>query len=108
MVGQAPYVVNAGLSYTSPSSPLSVTALYNVVGKRITYAAVTPVRVDTYEQPRHQIDLSARFPVVAGITGKFEATNLLNSPYEERQGDVVRYHYLTGRSVSLGFSWQTR
>jgi hypothetical protein len=108
MVGQAPYVVNAGLSYTSPSSPLSVTALYNVVGKRITYAAVTPVRVDTYEQPRHQIDVSARFPLVGGISGKIEATNLLNSPYEERQGDVIRYHYLTGRSVSLGFSWQTR
>lgn len=108
MVGQAPYVVNAGLSYTHPFSPLSATLLYNVVGQRITYAAVTPVRVDTYERPRHQLDMSARFPLVGGLLGKLEATNLLDAAYEERQGDVVRYRYVTGRSLSLGLSWQTR
>jgi TonB-dependent receptor len=109
MVRQAPYVVNAGLSYASLSSrPMGVTLLYNVVGKRITYAAVTPVRVDTYEQPRRQLDLSVRFPLFGGMNGKFDATNLLDSPYEERQGDVVRYRYTTGRSLSLGLSWGVR
>jgi TonB-dependent receptor len=108
MVRQAPYVVNAGLSYASPSSPVSVTLLYNVVGERITAAAVTPVSVDTYERPRHQLDFSVRFPVVGAMSGKLDATNLLNSAREERQGDVVRYRYTTGRSVSLGFSWAVR
>jgi len=85
-----------------------VTLLYNVVGKRITYAAVTPVKVDTYEQPRHQLDLSVRFPLFRGVTGKADAMNLLNSPYEERQGDVIRYRYTTGRTFNLGFSWNLR
>jgi hypothetical protein len=85
-----------------------MTLLYNVVGERITAAAVTPVSVDTYERPRHQLDLSARFPVFGAMSGKLDATNLLNSAREERQGEVVRYRYTTGRSVSLGFSWAVR
>ncbi|HEY0671116.1 MAG TPA: TonB-dependent receptor, partial [Longimicrobiales bacterium] len=35
MVGQSPYVLNAGLTYASARSTLSVTALYNIFGKRI-------------------------------------------------------------------------
>jgi TonB-dependent receptor len=106
MVGQAPYVVNAGLSYTSSSGSTSATVLYNVVGKRIASAAVTPIRVDTYEQARHGLDLALRFPLYGGAEAKFDAENLLNSPYEELQGDVVRYRYTTGRSFSLGVSWK--
>ncbi|GMV08208.1 MAG: outer membrane protein [Gemmatimonadota bacterium] len=106
MVGQAPYVLNAGLSYASGSGATSATLLYNVVGKRITSAAVAPLTVDTYEQPRHQLDLSLRFPLAGGLTGKLDARNLLDSPYEELQGDVVRFQYHTGRSLSLGVTWK--
>jgi len=106
MVGQAPYVVNAGLTYTSESDALSATLLFNVVGKRITSAAVTPITVDTYEQPRNLLDFSVRFPLKDGITGKFDAKNLLDAPYEELQGDVVRYRYTVGRTFSLGVSWR--
>ncbi len=108
MVGQAPYVVNAGLSYAGASSALSATLLYNVVGKRITTAAVTPIRVDTYEQPRQLLDFSVRFPLAAGMAGKLDAKNLLNSPYEELQGDVVRFRYRTGREFSLGVAYTLR
>ena len=108
MVGQAPYVVNAGLTYTSDSDALSATLLYNVVGERITSAAVTPIVVDTYERPRQLLDFSIRFPLTEGMSGKFDAKNLLNSAYEERQGDVVRYRYLMGRSFSIGASWRLR
>ena len=106
MVGQAPYVVNTGLSYANGSGSTSATLLYNVVGERITSAAVTPITVDTYEQARHQLDFSLRFPLFAeGMSGKLDAKNLLDSPYEELQGDVVRYRYRTGRTFSLGLSW---
>lgn len=108
MVGQAPYVVNAGLSYVSVSGVTSATLLYNVVGKRITSAAVTPIRVDTYEQPRHLLDFSIRFPVHGAVNGKLDAKNLLDSPYEELQGDVIRYRYTTGRSFNLGLSYKLR
>jgi TonB-dependent receptor len=108
MVGQAPYVVNAGLTYSTWSGSTSATLLYNVVGERITYAAVQPINVDTYERPRHVLDFSLRFPLAGGISGKFDAKNLLDSPYEERQGDVVRHRYVTGRSFSLGVNWNLR
>jgi TonB-dependent receptor len=106
MVGQAPYVVNAGLTYTSDSDALSATLLFNVVGKRITSAAVTPITVDTYEQPRNLLDFSVRFPLRGGMTGKLDAKNLLDAPYEELQGDVVRHRYTVGRSFSFGASWK--
>jgi len=38
MVGQAPYVANAGLTWSSSSAKSSATVLYNVVGRRITAA----------------------------------------------------------------------
>jgi len=106
MVGQAPYVVNSGLSFTSPSGESSATLLYNVVGRRIVSAAVAPLTVDTYEQPRHQMDVSLRFPMRGGLAGKFDARNVLDSPYEELQGDVIRYRYSTGRSFILGMTWK--
>ena len=105
MVGQAPYVVNAGLTYAPMSGTTSATLLYNVVGERITSAAVMPLTVDTYEQPRHQLDFSVRFPMANGVTGRLDAKNLLDSAHEERQGDVVRYRYSTGRTFSLGLNW---
>ena len=106
MVGQAPYVVNGGLSYGSFSGATSATVLFNVVGKRITSAAVAPINIDSYEQPRPQMDFSLRFPMLHRVSGKFDATNLLDSPYEERQGEVIRYRYKTGRSFTFGASWQ--
>ncbi len=106
MVGQAPYVVNAGLSYASPSDVASATLLYNVVGRRITSAAVTPLSVDTYEEPRQLVDFSIRFALAGGMTAKLDLKNLLDSAYEERQGDVVRYRYTTGRSATVGLSWK--
>ncbi|MEZ4457436.1 MAG: carboxypeptidase regulatory-like domain-containing protein [Gemmatimonadales bacterium] len=107
MVGQAPYVVNTGLTYSSLGGT-SATLLFNVVGKRISSAAVTPLKVDTYERPRPRLDFSVRLPVTGSLDAKLDATNLLNSAYEERQGDVVRYRYLTGRGVGVGFSWSLR
>jgi TonB-dependent receptor len=108
MVGQAPYVVNAGLSYQSTSGATSATLLYNVVGARISSAAVIPITVDTYERPRHVLDFSFRFPISWGMSAKLDAKNLLDSPYEERQGDVVRYRFTTGRSFSVGVNWSLR
>ncbi len=106
MVGQAPYVLNAGLAWSSAGR--SATLLYNVVGKRITSAAVTPITVDTYEQPRSLLDFSMRVPLGSGASVRLDAKNLLDSAHEERQGDVVRYRYTTGRTISLGVSWNLR
>ncbi len=105
MVGQAPYVVNAGLTFTSPTGALSATALYNVVGARIVSASEAPLP-DTFEQPRHGFDLAFRFPVLPGVSGKADVRNLLDSATEIRQGTVTREYYRGGRALSVGLSWQ--
>ena len=106
MVGQAPYVVNAGISYATESGRTSATLLYNVVGRRISSAAVVPIQVDIYETPRHLVDFSIRVGLSEGISAKLDAKNLLDTGFEERQGNVIRYAYKTGRSMSVGFTWK--
>ena len=106
MVGQAPYVVNAGLTYAAGEGDASATLLYNVVGKRMVSAAVTPLNADTYEMPRHVLDFSLRLPLYGDVSGKVDVKNILGSAHEERQGQVVRYRYEPGRVVALGVSWR--
>jgi len=105
MVGQAPYVVNAGLSYAAQNGRTSATLLYNVVGRRMSSAAVMPLNEDTYEMPRQMLNLSLRLPLVAGWAAKLDAKNLLDAPVEHRQGSVVRHRYTTGRALSIGVTW---
>jgi hypothetical protein len=105
MVGQAPYVINAALTYASPQGGTSATILYNVVGKRIYSAAEAPLP-DVYEQPRHVLDFSLRFPLTSGASMKFDLKNLLDSPYEVTQGTAIRESYNVGRVASIGLSWQ--
>ena len=38
MVGQAPYVINAGTTWATPSNRATATVVYNIVGRRITAA----------------------------------------------------------------------
>ncbi|HEY0972029.1 MAG TPA: TonB-dependent receptor [Gemmatimonadales bacterium] len=105
MVGQAPYVVNAGLTYAPGDGAFSATALYNVVGRRIHSASLLPLP-SVYEEARHVLDVSLRFPITGRLSGKLDAKNLLDSPYEITQGDVVRESYRAGRVVSAGLTWR--
>ena len=105
MVGQAGYVVNAGLAYAGRSGRLNATLLYNVVGRRIVEAGVLP-RPDAYEEGRNVVDASLEVPFVAGGQLKLDAKNLLDEPYLTTQGAVVRNQYRTGRTFSLGLSWR--
>jgi TonB-dependent receptor len=107
MVGQAPYVVNTGLTWSSFDRGWSGTLLYNVVGERIVNARASGATVsDVVEQPRHLLDMSLRLPLRGNASGKLDLKNLLDAPVEVRQGSIVRNTYRTGRSLSLGVSWR--
>lgn len=105
MVGQAPYVVNSGLTWTPGDGRLAATVLYNVVGKRITEAGAQPLP-DTYELERHLLDASLRVPATEQLSLRFDARNILDTPVRLRQGDVIRLRYKTGRELSMGAQWQ--
>ena len=105
MVGQSPYVLNAGVTYANDDNTLNATVLYNVAGRRINSAAELPLP-NVYEEARHALDLSLRFPLLGGLKGKADVENILDSPYELLQGTVTREFYRTGRKISFGMSWQ--
>ena len=105
MVGQAPYVANAGLTYASGGGGTSATVLYNVVGERVVNAAEAGLP-DVIEQPRQTFDVALRFEVLEAVSAKLDAKNLLDAPYEVRQGSVLRERYRTGRVFSVGLTWR--
>lgn len=105
MVGQAPYVLNAGLTWRHPSADASATLLFNRVGERISEAGEIPLP-DVVEQPRNVLDASFAFPLFGGLAGRADVKNLLDADYRVTQGGVVREGYRTGRIFSIGFSWK--
>jgi outer membrane receptor protein involved in Fe transport len=107
LVGQAPYVFNGGVTWAPGDGQLSLTGLYNRVGRRINAAGPIPLP-DIYEMPRDVVDLSLRFPLLGVLDARIDAKNLLDSPFELRQGQVSRLSYSTGTTVSMGLSWKPR
>ena len=105
MAGQAPYIVNGGLTYTADNTDLSATLLFNRIGGRITNAGELPLP-DVIEEARSTLDLSLRFPVLRGMTGRFDVKNMLDTPVIERQGVVVREQYRTGRVFQAAITWR--
>jgi outer membrane receptor protein involved in Fe transport len=103
MVGQAGYVVNAGVEFLT-SGGFSVTGLYNVTGRRIFEAGILPLP-DAYEEARHLVDVSVRIPILATMTAKLDAKNLLNEPYRITQGGLDQLRYTTGRIFAAGLTW---
>jgi TonB-dependent receptor len=103
MAGQAEYVVNAGIEFQTAGG-LSVTGLYNVVGRRIAEAGILPLP-DAYEEARHLVDVSVRIPVFRQLLVKVDAKNLLNEPYRLTQGGLDQLRYDTGRVFGMGITW---
>lgn len=105
MVGQAPYIVNLGLAYASQSGRTSATLLFNQVGERIEAAGDLPLP-DVVQRPRHVLDFSLRFPVFSAVSARLDARNLLDEPYETRQGSVTRESWRAGRVFQMGLVWR--
>ncbi len=105
MVGQSPYVFNAGVSYLSTSGRWNATVLYNVSGRRILEAGAGGLP-DSYEAARNLIDVSVQAPLFSTLSMKLDARNLLDAPYRLTQGDVLRERYTAGRVFSAGFTWR--
>ncbi|HEU5219016.1 MAG TPA: TonB-dependent receptor, partial [Gemmatimonadales bacterium] len=105
MVGQAPYVLNGGITWKHPSADASATLLFNRVGERISEAGEVPLP-DVVEQPRNVLDASVTLPLFGGVSARADAKNLLDSRYRLTQGGALREGYRSGRVFSIGFSWK--
>ena len=105
MVGQAPYVLNTSLTWTSNAGTTSATLLHGVVGARITEAGETPMP-DVRELERHVVDFALRLPIGDRLSVRLDAKNLLDAPYQLVQGPVTRESYRVGRGYSMGIGWR--
>jgi outer membrane receptor protein involved in Fe transport len=105
MVGQAPYVLNSGLTWVNHTGSASATVLFNVVGDRIDAAGDAPLP-DVVERARRVLDVSLRVPISGALAARLDAKNLLDAPYRTTQGTVTRESYRVGRVVQAGLSWR--
>jgi outer membrane receptor protein involved in Fe transport len=77
MYGQSPFIVNVGLYYQSEAQGLSVNLLYNVIGKRIQGIGTTDTP-NTYEMPRHTLDLTLSKQLNKNLTLRLGIKDLIN------------------------------
>ncbi|MEM6786162.1 MAG: TonB-dependent receptor [Myxococcota bacterium] len=107
LANQAPWIINVSLDYANldPDLGLRARILYNIVGPRIVQVGAGGLP-DIYEQPRHQLDITA----AKMITENFEVTasgrNLINhrllQTFGPRVSSQVRYRATDGITVSTG------
>lgn len=83
MAGQAPYVINAGLSYSNFDSGLEAGLFYNVKGSTLTIVGVG-LYPDVYSEPFHSLNFSInkRFGAEDQTKVDFKVSNLLNDRRE--------------------------
>ncbi len=105
--GQAPYTVNAGLTYSIPEIGLSTSLLYNRFGRRLD--AVGDSRdEDTYEEPRNLLDFALTEQFTSWIRLKFTMKDLLADDkvltYGNSGSTWERVNVGTTYALSLSFS----
>jgi hypothetical protein len=76
---QSPYVINLSLDYENEKTGTDARVLYNVFGPRITVVGANDLP-DTYELPRHQLDITAAQKLGKRFQIKAQAQNVLAQP----------------------------
>lgn len=108
MAGQAPIVINTGITYDNPDIGLNAGLFYNVQGETLVIVGggLSP---DIYSQPFHNLsfNLSKSFGR-ASVT--FSAENILNDSHalafeNFRSQEAFYEYYNRGRTISVGFKY---
>lgn len=110
LVGQAPYMLNVGLTWTSPTGRTELSVLSSSVGKRIKELRVTDGVGFTQKRNNREfdalttLDASANLTLFTGTRLKLAAGNLLDRPIREIEGPIEAKRYQTGRTFSVSLS----
>ncbi len=79
LMGQSPYVLNAGLYFQDTERKLQYNVLYNVIGPRL-FAVGTYGTPDVYEMPRNVVDIALSKGIGQRLELKLAAQDILNQP----------------------------
>ncbi len=108
LMGQSPYVINADLSYSRPSSGTAATLSFNIVGERLSLVQFGSLP-DVYEQPAGNLNLVVSQRLTERLRLKIAARNILDTAREKLVGfedrDLVYERFHSGRSVGVALSW---
>ncbi|MBK9391051.1 MAG: TonB-dependent receptor [Bacteroidetes bacterium] len=101
--GQSPYMVNAGLFYYNDNNGLMITAMYNIIGKRIVAVGRPSPNEwedipNIYEMPRNLFDLAISKKLNDNFEIKLGLKDLLNEQFKTIQtvNTTVNMADLTG------------
>ncbi|WP_238989332.1 TonB-dependent receptor [Mucilaginibacter terrigena] len=116
LVGQSPYVINAGLQHTEMNNKLSINILYNRLGERIFFAGGGRFS-SIYEKPRDMLDFQIGYKVIKSRGEiKFSGSDVLNQrynfvyqldgkPYAPSGTGTTFKNYSMGSNYSLSFNY---
>lgn len=117
MVGQSPYVINAGLQHATLNNKLNLNLLYNRIGRRIIQASGINFP-STWEAPRNVVDFQMGYKVIRSRGEiKLNAGDILNErnsiyfdynknkKYDSTSGDETIMSYKPGTNISLAFTY---
>jgi outer membrane receptor protein involved in Fe transport len=110
LVGQAPYMLNVGLTWASPSGRSELSVLTSSVGRRLKELKVTDGVGFAQKRSNREfgatttLDATATLTPFRGARIKLAAGNLLDSPVRELEGSVESRRYSTGRTFSVSLS----
>ena len=114
MQGQAPYLVNVGLSYTNNENYLQCGMYYNVQGKTLSVVSINR-EPDIYSSPFHSLNLnlSKKFGNKNQIKVNLGAKNILNSKKEMltdsfKAIDEIYSSYDPGREFFIKLSYNLK
>lgn len=116
--GQSSFIINTGIFYDDVARNLQVNLLYNVIGKRILLVGAAAIP-DTYEMPRHVIDLNIRKGITEKLTLKLGVKDILNQEFLllqdgnedgkfDRENDQRLRAFRPGTSYSIGFTYELK
>ncbi|MBL0341820.1 MAG: TonB-dependent receptor [Bacteroidetes bacterium] len=110
MYGQAPYVVNTILTYGFDSLGLSISASYNLQGRKLVITSTTGTP-DVYDMPRHLVDLKVSKRIGKYFSASFKIQNLLDEPvrrtYIYDDGGEIDYdRFSYGTTYTLGLTYK--
>jgi len=115
LIGQSPYVVNAGLQHSALGNKVSFNLSYNRIGRRI-YKAGGQTFPSVWEAPRDVVDFQASFKLIKqkgelklNTSDLLNQSNVLYFDYDKNKmystGDQTIGKYKPGSNFSLSFSY---
>ena len=102
--GQSKYLANIQFGYNPEGGNWQATALYNVAGRRISQVGVLGL-ADVFEEPLHQLDLTARYQFAPEWNVAFKLKNILDQAVEFTQDGQITRRYSPGIEAGFTIEW---